>query len=111
MARASKAKSRQDHSESLAGATASAAGNALRAAAAAGAQSGNAGSAATITQLARMCEEAANHMARAQKTMFEGKAGGETAIEHLDAALQCLNRLADEGERQAASRDRAAKSA
>jgi len=43
--------------------------------------------------------------------MFEGRQGGETAIGHLDAARQCLNRLADEGERQKANQTRAAKSA
>ena len=111
MARASKAKSRQGNSHSLTEATASAAGNALRAATAAGAGSGKAGAAATVSQLAAMCEEAAGHMAKAQTAMFEGKEGGEMAIDHLDAALHCLNRLADEGERQKTAGTRAAKSA
>jgi hypothetical protein len=43
--------------------------------------------------------------------MFEGIEGGETAIEHLDAALQCLNKLADEGERRQATSSSAVKSA
>ncbi|GBE42183.1 hypothetical protein BMS3Bbin10_00240 [bacterium BMS3Bbin10] len=111
MARASKAKSKQGNPQALTEATASAAGTVLRAAAVAGAQTGKAGNAATITHLAHMCEEAASHMAKAQTSMFGGKAGGETAIEHLDAALQCLNRLADEAGEQSATRDRAAKSA
>ena len=111
MARASKAKPEKGDSQALTEATASAAGTALRAATVAGAQTGKAGAAATIAQLARVCEEAASHMARAQTSMFEGKEGGEQAIDHLDAALHCLNRLADEGERQKAGQKRAAKSA
>lgn len=110
MARASKAKSRQD-AKSVTQATANVTGTMLRLAAEAGSGTGKAAKAAAITQLVGLCEEAADHMAKAQTSMFEGKDGGESAIEHLDAALQCLNRLADEGERHTASQNRAAKSA
>ena len=111
MARASKAKSAHELSQRVKEATEAATENVLRLAAEARNGADNAGKAATIAQLARMCEEAADHMAKAQTFMFEGKEGGEAAIEHLDAALQCLNRLADEGERHKATQGRAAKSA
>jgi hypothetical protein len=111
MARAKKAKSAEELSKSVNEATAAATENALRLAAEASNGPGSAEKAATIAQLARMCEEAADHMAKAQTTMFEGIEGGETAIEHLDAALQCLNKLADEGERRRATPSSAVKSA
>ncbi len=111
MARANKAKSVKELSKSVDEATAAATENALRIAAEASIGTGSAEKAATVAHLARMCEEAADHMAKAQTTMFEGLEGGETAIEHLDAALQCLNQLADEGEQRQANPDSAAKSA
>ena len=83
----------------------------LRLAAEAGNGTGDAAKVASISQLASMCEEAADHMAKAQTTIFKGVEGGETAIEHLDAALQCLNWLADEGEQRQATQTSAAKSA
>ena len=110
MARALKAKSRQS-AKSVTDATATATATMLRLAGEAGSGTGKAEKAAAITQLVRMCEEAADHMAQAQTSMFEGKDGGECAIEHLDAALQCLNRMADEGERRKATQTRTAKSA
>ena len=111
MARASKAKSAEELSRSINEATAAVTENMLRLAADADNGTGRAGNTATIPQLARICEEAADHMAKAQTIMFEGVEGGEAAIEHLDAALQCLNRLADEGERQKTTKSRAVKSA
>lgn len=111
MARASKAKSQKELTKSVNEATATATENALRLAAEAGKGTVTAENAATIAQLASMCEEAANHMAKAQTTMFEGTEGGEIAIDHLDAALQCLNQLADEGERRQVIQGDAAKSA
>jgi hypothetical protein len=111
MARASKAKSEKELSKSVKEATANATENALRLATEAGNGTVTAQNAATIAQLASMCEEASNHMAKAQTTMFEGIEGGETAIDHLDAALQCLNKLADEGERRRVIQGSAAKSA
>ena len=111
MARASKGKSSRELTKSVNEDTATAAGNALRLAAEAGNGIGDAAKVASIAQLASMCEEAAGHMAKAQTTIFKGVEGGEAAIGHLDAALQCLNRLADEGEQRQATQNSAAKSA
>jgi hypothetical protein len=111
MARAKKAKSAEELSKCVEDATAAATENILRLATEASIGPGSAEKAATIAQLAHMCEQAADHMSKAQTTMFEGLEGGETAIEHLDAALKCLNQLADEGERRQASEDSAAKTA
>jgi len=91
-------------------ATQAATENVLRLTTDAGTGAENAQRAATIAQLAHICQEAAGHMAKAQTTMFEGVEGGEAAIEHLDAALLCLNKLADEGEKHKAKRKRAVKS-
>ena len=110
MARASKAKSAKELSKSVNEATAAATENALRLAAQASNGACNTEAVATIAQLASICEEAADHMARAQTSMFEGLEGGEIAIDHLDAALQCLNRLADEGERRQTEQNRAVNS-
>lgn len=111
MARASKGKSSRELENSFNEATATAAGNVLRMAAEAGNGAGDAAKVASIAQLASMCEEAADHMAKAQTTIFDGVEGGEAAIGHLDAALQCLNRLADQGEQRQAAQNSAAKSA
>ncbi len=111
MARASKGKSSRELENSFNEATATAAGNVLRMAAEAGNGAGDAAKVASIAQLASMCEEAADHMAKAQTTIFKGVEGGEAAIGHLDAALQCLNRLADQGKQRQAAQNSAAKSA
>ena len=110
MARTSKVNPALELSRKVKEATEAATENVLRLTADAGNGTGNAERAATIAQLARICEEAADHMAKAQTTMFEGVEGGEAAIEHLDAALKCLNKLADEGEKHQAKRKRAVKS-
>lgn len=114
MARASKAKSARKLSRSVkqaTEATEAATKNVLRLASEASNGVNNAEKVASIAQLARICEEAADHMAKAQTMMFDGIEGGEAAIEHLDEALLCLNRLANEGERRQATASRAAKSA
>lgn len=99
MARAKKAKTTQDVANTLSDASADAAANMLRQAADAGNGTDSVTKAETIARLARMCEEAADHMARAQDVLFDGQDGGEAAIDHLDAALACLQTLASEGER------------
>lgn len=111
MARAKKAKSTRQLTKTVNEATAVATENVLRLAAEAGNGPGSAVQAASIAELARMCEEAADHMARAQDVLSDGGDGGEAAINHLDAALQCLNELASAGERHIAEQDRKAKSA
>ncbi len=111
MAGASKVESASELSQKVQEATQNATTNVMRLAAAAGKAANPAGSAATIARLAQMCEQAAAHMAKAQEFMFEGVEGGEAAIEHLDAALSCLNRLAEESEQHKAAQTRAAKSA
>ena len=111
MARASKWKSSRELMNRVNEATAASAGNALRLASETGNDAGDAAKVASIAQLASMCEEAADHMAKAQTTIFKGVEGGEAAIGHLDAALQCLNRLADQGEQRQAAQNSAAKSA
>jgi len=111
MARASKAESTSELSQRVKEVTEAATENMLRLAAETGKASSSAENAAAIAKLAQICEEAASHMAKAQTFMFEGVDGGEAAIEQLDAALQCLNRLAEEGERHKATHTSAAKSA
>jgi len=111
MARASKVESTSELSQKVKEATEAATENMLRLAAEAGKTSSSAENVAIIANLAQLCEQASSHMAKAQTFMFEGVDGGEAAIEQLDAALQCLNRLAEEGERHKATRISAAKSA
>jgi hypothetical protein len=111
MAHASKAESTSELSQKIKEATEAATENVLRLAAETSKASSSAENVAIIANLAQLCEEAAGHMAKAQTFMFEGVDGGEAAIEQLDAALQCLNRLAEEGERHKAMRTSAAKSA
>lgn len=110
MARASNAKSKQD-ARSVTEATATATGKMLRMAAETATTATKAEKVTAITQLVRMCEEAADHMAQAQTSMFEGRDGGENAIEHLDAALHCLNRMVAVTERRKITQSHAAKSA
>lgn len=98
MARSKKAKSTQELTQSVNDATSAATANMLRLAARAGGETGHAETAETIARLSRMCEEAADHMAQAQTMLFDGHDGGEAAINHLDAALQCLNNVANESE-------------
>lgn len=111
MARAKKGNSKPEMTKTVNDATAAATGNVLRLAAEVGNGPCTAEQAASIAELARMCEEAANHMARAQDRLINGADGGEAAIDHLDAALQCLNELAAAGERHVAEQEREAQSA
>lgn len=111
MARSSKAKSAEELSKTVSEATATATQNVLRMAAEAESGPNKAQQAETIAKLARICEEAVDHMAKAQTVMFDGKEGGEAAINHLDAALECLNTLASEGEAYNAAKTAAAKTA
>lgn len=105
MARAKKEKSVTDTKKPVADASANAAVNVLRMAAEAGHRSEDLENADTIARLARMCEEAADHMANAQDVLFDGHEGGEAAINHLDAALTCLQALANEGERHISEKE------
>ena len=111
MARAKKAKTARELSETVTEATAAATANMLRQAADAGTNQNSTEKAEAIARLARMCEEAADHMAKAQDVLFEGHNGGEAAISHLDAALQCLQTLASEGDRHIAEAEAKAKTA
>lgn len=111
MARAKKTNSTRQRTKTVNDATAAATGNVLRLAADAGNGACSTDKAESIAELARMCEQAADHMARAQNKLFAGADGGEAAIEHLDAALKCLNDLAAAGERHIAGQDRKAQSA
>ena len=70
MARAKKAKSAEELSKSVNEATAAATENALRLAAEASNGPGSAEKAATIAQLARMCEEAADHIWKKNESGF-----------------------------------------
>jgi len=111
MARAKKPNTAQELRESVNDASAAATANMLRLAAEAGTGQDSAEKADSIARLARMCEEAADHMAKAQDVLFDGHEGGEAAIDHLDAALQCLQTLASEGERHIAEAEAKAKTA
>lgn len=111
MAQASKAGTASELSQQVKEATDAATENMLRLAAKAGNAGDPVSSAATIAKLAQMCEEAAAHMAKAQEFMFEGVEGGEAAIEHLDAALLCLNQLAEISEQHQTAQILAAQSA
>ena len=103
MARAKKSQSVKDSAISATDASASATANALRTASDAVRGPAASSQAETIARLAQMCAEAADHMARAQDVLFDGHEGGETAIDHLDSALQCLQSLAEESERHVTS--------
>lgn len=98
MARASKTPA-SEVKKAVSDKSADAASNTLQQALNAAHGPGKVEGAVTVAKLAAMCEEAADHMAKAQSVLFDGKEGGEMAIDHLDAALQCLNTLANEGER------------
>jgi len=111
MARVKKAKPAADITNTVADASADATANVLRLAAQAGTGSDSLDSADTIARLARMCEEAADHMANAQDVLFDGHEGGEAAINHLDAALTCLQALANEGERHISEKEAKAQTA
>ena len=109
MARASKAKDSQSLSDSLKEATASATGRVLRLVAEAKDGSDSAGTVTTIAQLTQLCEQAADHMSKAHRKLFAGEEGGEAAIEHLDAALQCLRKVEVEGTRRTTKAKKATK--
>lgn len=111
MARASKAKTVRQLSKTVNDATAAATQNVLRLAAEAGNAPDRVKNAESIAELARICSVAADHMAKAQDMLADGTDGGDAAIEQLDAALKCLNKLADAGERHVAEQDREAKTA
>lgn len=111
MARASRKKSARQLTKAVNDATAAATENVLRLAADADQGPGRAEKAATIARLASMCEEAADHMAKAHTVLFSDKDARDDAIDHLDAALQCLNQLAAEGDRYSAEQEPDAQSA
>ncbi len=54
---------------------------------------GKAKRASRITHLARLFDQAADHLAEAHKTLFSDPDKTETAIAHLDAALDCLRQV------------------
>lgn len=117
MARASKAKGPKKLSENLKAATASATGNVLRLVAQAEKGKDTPGTVTKIAQLTRLCEEAADHMSKAHRNLFDGEDRSDAAIGHLDAALKCLKKVESAGRRRAAKtarprrRQRKAKSA
>ena len=100
MARASKAKDSQTLSESLKEATANATGRVLRLVAEAKDGPDSTKTVTTIAELTQLCEQAADHMSKAHRKLFDGEEGGDAAIEHLDAALKCLKKVEVEGTRQ-----------
>ena len=55
---------------------------------------------AAVTDLAKMCDQAADHIALAHNLIVAHESHTDTAIGHLDAALDCLQRLSAEGERR-----------
>ena len=69
----------------------------LRLAAEAVVKPGKAKQASKIMQLAKLFDEAADHLAQAHKTLFSEPDRTESAIEHLDSALACLKRVSPEG--------------
>ncbi len=109
MARASKAKDPQKLSDSLKEATANATGKVLRLVAEAKDGPDSAGTVNTIAELTQLCEQAADHMSKAHRKLFDGQEGGDAAIEHLDAALRCLKQVEVEGASQAKKTKKAPK--
>ncbi len=49
--------------------------------------------------LTQLCDMAADHMALAHNLLVTHADHTETAIDHLDAALNCLKQIASEGEK------------
>jgi hypothetical protein len=111
MARASKAKTARQLTETVNDATAATTQNALHLAAEAGNAPDRVENAESNAELARICSAAADHMAKAQDMLADGTDGDHAAIEQLDAALKCLKNLADAGERHVAEQDHEAKTA
>jgi len=47
--------------------------------------------------LPQLCDQAANHVARARIALFEETSGSDQALAHLDEAIGCLKRLWQHG--------------
>ena len=62
------------------------------------------GAAGRVNDLAKLCDQAADHMALAHNLLVTHEKHTDTAIEHLDAALGCLRELMDRGEKRVAGK-------
>lgn len=51
--------------------------------------------AAELARYSELCNEAADHVAKAHVSLFADDDEAETAIAHLDAAIDCLKQLPD----------------
>lgn len=60
-------------------------------------EKGAAHTAGAVNELAALCDRAADHMALAHNLIAAHESHTETAIGHLDAALDCLKQIAEEG--------------
>ncbi len=56
---------------------------------------------AQVTDLTELCDQAADHMALAHNLIVTHENHTDAAIGHLDAALNCLQRLSEEADRRA----------
>ncbi|MGI9382058.1 MAG: hypothetical protein ACR2PO_02810 [Methyloligellaceae bacterium] len=68
----------------------------LRMAAQAAVRPGKVERAGRVMQFASICDEAADHVARAHTMLFDEPDKAEVAMTHLDAALVCLKQLSVE---------------
>lgn len=65
------------------------------------------GNVAKAVNLAALCDQAADHMALAHNLLVTHEVHTDTAIDHLDAALDCLKKLVVEGEKRTSDEDAA----
>jgi hypothetical protein len=52
---------------------------------------------AAAMTLSQLCSEAAEHMARARRTLADGSCDADCALAHLDEAIFCLRRMLAHG--------------
>jgi len=52
---------------------------------------------AAAMTLSQLCSEAAEHMARARRTLADGSCDADRALAHLDEAIFCLKRMLAHG--------------
>lgn len=83
-----------------------ASGDLLRIAAQAAVRPGKVEQAGRVMEFAAICDEAADHVARAHTMLFDEPEKAEVAMTHLDAALVCLKQLSVEAPAEQDEADR-----
>ena len=96
MARAKKRDAVDELAKTVNAVRSEASGAMLRMAAQAAVRPGKIEKAGRAMQFASICDEAADHVARAHTMLFDEPEKAEIAMSHLDAALVCLKQLSIE---------------